>query len=254
MPGISSPKADDSTANSRKWVGWKSVVLKTHKGLHIPMTSRMQIYIYLDTGADFPIIDPALSESAHNDGSSNIDNIGATPTPKIEEQVERNDTDTHNHVPVPQLQHVGKKRTLLLNCTELSGQLNRTSKQITDFLVYTVGTSGSFVDQGHFAMRGRFQKRQIERALKQFVGKCISMKKSAYCWRAVLSLGASDQYLVCHHCNTWSTILEDCEDKGRLLLRCVECDYSQKVPEIKAYKGCRGVHVGRRKPNDKVSV
>ena len=68
----------------------------------------------------------------------------------------------------------------------------------------------------------------------------------------LLSLGALDQYIVCHSCNTWSTVLEDSDDKRRLLLlRCVECDHSRKVPEIKAYKGCRGLKVGRVKPNDK---
>ena len=139
------------------------------------MASRMQIYIHLDTGTNFPTTNPTSSESARNDSSSNIENIGgATSTPKIEEELfEENRTDAHHRIPVPHLQHIDRKHTLLLNCAELSEQLNRTPRQITDFLVYTIGTNGKFVDdQGNFAVKGRFQQRQIERALEQFVGRC----------------------------------------------------------------------------------
>jgi len=85
----------------------------------------------------------------------------------------------------PQVVRIGTKRTSFVNFTEICKILHRQPKQLLQFVLAELGTSGTVDGTNQLIIKGKFQQKHIENVLKRFI----------------------KEYVTCHTCRSPETIL-----------------------------------------------
>merc|ERR1712142_844327 len=98
----------------------------------------------------------------------------------------------------PQVVRIGTKRTSFVNFTEICKILHRQPKQLLQFVLAELGTSGTVDGTNQLIIKGKFQQKHIENVLKRFI----------------------KEYVTCHTCRSPETILHK---ETRLFLQCETC-------------------------------
>jgi len=109
----------------------------------------------------------------------------------------------------PQCARVGSKKTCFANFAEICRILKRQPKHVLQFLLAELGTSGSMDGNNQLIVKGRFQQKQFEAVLKNYIR----------------------EYVSCHTCRAAETVLE--KDGRLFFLKCEVCGSRCSVVAIK---------------------
>merc|ERR1712142_709797 len=109
----------------------------------------------------------------------------------------------------PQVVRIGTKRTSFVNFTEICKILHRQPKQLLQFVLAELGTSGTVDGTNQLIIKGKFQQKHIENVLKRFI----------------------KEYVTCHTCRSPETILH--KETRLFFLQCETCGSRCSVASIK---------------------
>jgi len=110
----------------------------------------------------------------------------------------------------PQVVRIGTKRTSFVNFTEICKILHRQPKQLLQFVLAELGTSGTVDGTNQLIIKGKFQQKHIENVLKRFI----------------------KEYVTCHTCRSPETILQ--KETRLFFLQCETCGSRCSVASIKS--------------------
>jgi len=110
----------------------------------------------------------------------------------------------------PQVLRVGTKKSSFANFIDICKYLHRQPKHVQAFLLAELGTSGSVDANNQLIIKGRFQPKQIESVLKNYV----------------------KEYVLCKTCRSPETILQ--KDTRLFFLQCETCGSRRSVASIKS--------------------
>jgi len=110
----------------------------------------------------------------------------------------------------PQVVRIGTKRTSFVNFTEICKILHRQPKQLLQFVLAELGTSGTVDGTNQLIIKGKFQQKHIENVLKRFI----------------------KEYVTCHTCRSPETILH--KETRLFFLQCETCGSRCSVASIKS--------------------
>lgn len=110
----------------------------------------------------------------------------------------------------PQVVKIGAKKTSFANFTDICKSLHRQPKHLLAFLMAELGTSGSIDGNNQLIIKGRFQSKQIESVLRNYI----------------------KEYVSCHTCKSPDTILQ--KDTRLYFLHCETCRSWCSVSSIKS--------------------
>uniref|UniRef100_A0AC34G5I6 Translation initiation factor IF2/IF5 domain-containing protein n=1 Tax=Panagrolaimus sp. ES5 TaxID=591445 RepID=A0AC34G5I6_9BILA len=99
----------------------------------------------------------------------------------------------------PQIARAGSKRTAFTNYAEICKLLKRQPKHVLQFLLAELGTTGSIDGNQCLIVRGRFQQKQFEKVLREYI----------------------KEYVTCHTCKSSDTDL--IKDTRLYFLKCKTC-------------------------------
>jgi len=110
--------------------------------------------------------------------------------------------------PPPQLARIGSKKTAFINFTTICNKLNRSPRHALQYFFAELGTSGSIDGTNQLIIKGRFQNKQIEKVLRDYM----------------------KEYVRCNSCKNFNTTMEK---KERLnFLVCDDCLARRSVSAI----------------------
>jgi translation initiation factor 2 subunit 2 len=86
-------------------------------------------------------------------------------------------------IPPPQCLREGNKKTIFANLVEISKRMKRSEEHVTSYLFAELGTTGSIDGSKRLVIRGRFQQKQIENVLRNYI-KGSSLSSTRECrWK-----------------------------------------------------------------------
>jgi translation initiation factor 2 subunit 2 len=109
---------------------------------------------------------------------------------------------------LPEVAHVGTKRTSFTNFGEICSILKRQEAHLLNYLLAELGTSGSVDKNSRLIIKGRFTQLQIENVLRRYI----------------------QEYILCTSCKSPDTNLER-EDRI-FFLKCKSCQSRVSVAKI----------------------
>ena len=74
-------------------------------------------------------------------------------------------------IPPPQCLREGNKKTIFANIADICKRMKRTDEHVTSYLFAELGTSGSVDGTRRLVIKGRFQQKQIENVLRNYISK-----------------------------------------------------------------------------------
>lgn len=81
-------------------------------------------------------------------------------------------------IPPPQCLREGNKKTIFANISEIARRLKRTDEHVTQYLFAELGTSGSVDGSRRLVIKGRFQAKQLEQVLRNYIRTTCSTTNS----------------------------------------------------------------------------
>jgi translation initiation factor 2 subunit 2 len=110
----------------------------------------------------------------------------------------------------PELSRIGTKKTCFVNFGEICTLMRRTQKHVLAFMMSELGTTASLDANSQLIIKGRFQIKQIENVLRNYI----------------------KEYVLCKTCKSQSTTLA--KDTRLFFLQCDKCGSRCVVQSIKS--------------------
>lgn len=114
-------------------------------------------------------------------------------------------------IPPPQCMREGNRKTVFANIAEICKRMKRTEEHVTAYLFTELGTNGSVDGSRRLVIKGRFQQKQIEQVVRNYI----------------------IEYVTCKTCKSPDTELNKGENR-LYFITCNNCGSRRSVTAVKA--------------------
>lgn len=135
----------------------------------------------------------------------------------------------------------GNKKTIFANVSDICKRMHRQPEHVIQFMFAEMGTTGSVDGSGRLVIKGRFQQKQLEHVLRQYIGRCQKPRNDD---ALGLIITFPVEYVTCKTCKSFDTILT--KENRIFFMSCESCGSRRSVNAIKT--GFQA-QVGKRSKN-----